>query len=60
MTFEDVIASDPENWSAYLELAKVDISLGDTADAIERLTYLQTHNPSFMRTEVASLLYTLR
>ena len=60
VTYEDVIASDPENWSSYLELAKVDISLGETEDAIEKLTYLQTHNPSYMRTEVSSLLYTLR
>ncbi|MBQ2529933.1 MAG: tetratricopeptide repeat protein, partial [Treponema sp.] len=60
MTYEDVIAADPENWGAYLECAKTDMSLGDTKDAIEKLEYLQQHNPSYARTEVSTLLYSLK
>ncbi len=60
MTYEDVIAADPENWSAYLECAKVDVSLGNTQDAIEKLEYLQQKNPSYSRLEVSTLLSTLR
>ena len=58
--YEDVVAADERNWVAQLELAKIDMSLGNNAEAIERLEFLQLNNPSFMRTEVSSLLYSLR
>ena len=60
MTYEDVISANPENWSAYLECAKIDMSLGNTKDAVEKLEYLQQHNPSYARAEVSTLLYSLK
>ena len=60
VAYEDVIDAEPENWSAYLEAAKVDVKLGNNEDAIQKLEYLQTHNPSFSRTEVNVMLNSLR
>ena len=60
VAYEDVIDAEPENWSAYLEAAKVDVKLGNNEDAIKKLEYLQTHNPSFSRTEVNVMLNSLR
>ena len=60
VAYEDLIAAQPENWAAYLDAAKVDVKLGNNEDAIKKLEYLQTHNPSFSRTEVNVMLNSLR
>lgn len=56
VTYEDVIRQNPENYDAYIELAKVCIALKDTSSAEGYLVALQTKKPEYRASEVRSLL----
>ena len=56
-TYDDVVKSEPKNWEAVLELAKVCVQLKD-AEGEKWLVYLQANNPSYHADEVKTLLGT--
>ena len=57
--YTEVIKSDNRNWDAYIELAKVCMSLNDGANAEKYLVYVQEKNPGYRSSEVQSLLSSL-
>ena len=59
-TYTELIKRDGTNWDAYVELGKVCMSAGDTADAERYLSEVQTKQPNHRRAEVTELLSALR
>ena len=60
VTYQEVIKQKPDNYDAYIELAKVCIALKDTASAEGYLQALQSKKPEYRTSEVKALLETVR
>ena len=59
-TYIEVIQQKPDNYDAYIDLAKVCIALKDTISAEGYLTALQNKKPEYRTSEVKYLLETVR
>ncbi len=57
--YEKLIVMDTKRWDAYIELAKVCVSLGDVESARKHLQFLQANNAAYRKSEVQSLLDSL-
>jgi tetratricopeptide (TPR) repeat protein len=55
-TYLELIKLDNNNWDAYVELAKVCMSLNDNTSAEKYLLYVQSKQPAYRKTEVDKLL----
>jgi tetratricopeptide (TPR) repeat protein len=55
-TYLELIKLDNNNWDAYIELAKVCMSLQDNLSAEKYLLYLQSKQPAYRKAEVDKLL----
>ncbi len=58
--YVQVLQQDSSNWDAYIELAKVCMALGDNQSAEKYLTVVQIKNPSLRKSEVDSLLSSIK
>lgn len=59
-TYVQVLQQDANNLDAYIELAKVCMALSDNESAEKYLTVVQIKNPSYKKTEVDSLLASIK
>jgi len=59
IVYLDVVKADNKNWDAYIELAKVCMSLQDNISAEKWLIYVQEKNPGYRSQEINSLLSSL-
>lgn len=58
--YVEVLQQDANNWDAYIELAKVCMALGDNESAEKYLTVVQIKNPTYKKSEVDSLLASIK